>query len=60
MNMTDAELHAIRRAARDRTLDEHTSYHRARSLIRYLDELESPAQMYAPQVSERTFQTARP
>jgi spore maturation protein CgeB len=58
--MSDAELQAIRRAARERTLDEHTSYHRALSLIRYLDELDSPTQFYASPVPERTFQAARP
>lgn len=60
LDLPDAKLQAIRRAARERTLDEHTSYHRALSLIRYLDELTSPTQIYAPQISERAFQAARP
>ena len=60
LERSDAELQAMRRAARERTLDEHTSYHRALTLIRYLDEMESPAQLYAQPFSERTFQAARP
>jgi spore maturation protein CgeB len=60
LDMSDAKLQALRRAARERTLDEHTSYHRALGLIRYLDELDSPAQTYAPHVAERSFQAARP
>jgi spore maturation protein CgeB len=60
MDMSDAELQAIRRSARERTLDEHTSHHRALSLIRHLDELDSPAQIYAPHLSEHAFQAARP
>lgn len=60
LEMSDAELQAIGRAARERTLDQHTSYRRALSLIRYLDELDAPEQIYAPHVSERPFQAARP
>jgi spore maturation protein CgeB len=60
LDISDAELQAIRRAARERTLDEHTSYHRALSLVRYLDELDSPEQIYTPHLSERPFQAARP
>jgi spore maturation protein CgeB len=60
LELSDAKLQAIRRAARERTLDEHTSYHRALSLVRYLDELDSPGQMYAPHLPERPFQAARP
>jgi spore maturation protein CgeB len=60
LEMSDAELQAIGRAARERTLDEHTSYRRALSLIRYLDELDAPEQIYAPHLSERPFQAARP
>ena len=59
LDRSDTELQAIRRAARERTLDEHTSYHRALSLIRYLDELGSPEQFFAPQVAERACQAAR-
>ncbi|WP_116809154.1 CgeB family protein [Steroidobacter cummioxidans] len=43
LNMSDAELRAIGRAARERTLDEHTSLHRAKQLIGYLEELRSPS-----------------
>jgi spore maturation protein CgeB len=60
LDVSDAELQAIRRAARERTLDEHTSYHRALSLIRHLDELHSPEQFYASHLPERAFQDARP
>ena len=44
-DMSDAELQAIGRAARERTLDEHTSRHRAVSLINYLDEAHTPMTM---------------
>lgn len=60
LDMSDAELQAIRRAGRERTLDEHTSYHRALSLIRHLDELDSPEQFHASHLPERAFQAARP
>jgi hypothetical protein len=60
LDVSDAQLQAIRRAARERTLDEHTSYHRALSLVRYLDELDAPEQMYSAQLLERSFQAARP
>lgn len=60
LDISDARLQAVRRAARERTLDEHTSYHRALSLVRYLDELESPEQMYTAHLTERSFQSARP
>jgi spore maturation protein CgeB len=60
LDISDARLQAIRRAARERTLDEHTSYHRALSLVRYLDELDSPEQMYTAHLTERSFQAARP
>jgi len=43
LDMSDAELHAIGRSARERTLDEHTSLHRAKQLIHYLEEIHSPA-----------------
>jgi hypothetical protein len=39
--MSDAQLQSIGRAARERTLDEHTSLHRASQLIHYLEELQS-------------------
>jgi spore maturation protein CgeB len=60
LDMTDAELQQIGRAARERTLDEHTSYHRALSLIKHLEELESPTQIHPAQVAERVFEAARP
>lgn len=43
LDMSDAQLQRIGRAARERTLDEHTSLHRAKQLIHYLEELRSPA-----------------
>jgi len=43
LDRSDAELQAIGRAARERTLDEHTSLHRAKQLIHYLEELRSPS-----------------
>lgn len=60
LDMTDAELQSIRRAARERTLDEHTSYRRAQTLLAYLDELDSPTQICAPRTVARPFQAARP
>lgn len=41
LDSSDARLQKIGRAARERTLDEHTSLHRAKQLIRYLEELRS-------------------
>lgn len=41
LDMSDDRLRAIGAAARERTLDEHTSLHRARQLIHYLEELKS-------------------
>jgi spore maturation protein CgeB len=43
--LEDAELERIGRAARERTLEQHTSMHRARLLLRYLEEaaVASPA-----------------
>lgn len=45
LDLSDARLQQLGREARERTLDEHTSLHRARQLIHYLDELRpaSPA-----------------
>lgn len=37
MDMSDAQLQSIGRAARERTLDEHTSRHRAAQLISHLE-----------------------
>lgn len=37
MDMSDAQLQSIGRAARERTLDEHTSRHRAAQLISFLE-----------------------
>jgi spore maturation protein CgeB len=42
LDMSEERLRAIGRAARERTLDEHTSLHRARQLIHYLEETRSP------------------
>lgn len=41
LDLSDARLQQIGRDARERTLDEHTSLHRARQLIHYLEELRS-------------------
>jgi spore maturation protein CgeB len=49
LDMSDAQLQAIARAARQRTLDEHTSEHRARTLLRYLEELHPPKTSVLPQ-----------
>jgi spore maturation protein CgeB len=43
LDMSDAQLQAIARAARERTLEEHTSHRRAKTLVAYLEELRSPA-----------------
>ncbi len=55
LDMSDAQLEAIGRAARERTLDEHTSLHRARQLIHYLEELRSPAPPRAMDSSARVY-----
>jgi spore maturation protein CgeB len=39
LDRSDEELGTIARAARERTLDEHTGQHRAGELLRYLDEV---------------------
>ncbi|HEX2492176.1 MAG TPA: glycosyltransferase, partial [Steroidobacter sp.] len=39
----DAQLQRIARAARERTLEEHTCHHRARLLLRLLEETGAPA-----------------
>lgn len=59
LDMSDGQLKAIGRAARERTLDEHTSAHRAKQLIHYLEELRSASW---PLTHERVrqYQTARP
>jgi len=41
LDMSDAQLRSIGRAARERTLDEHTSRHRALQLLTYLEQLQS-------------------
>jgi spore maturation protein CgeB len=41
LDMSDAQLAAIGRAARERTLDEHTSRRRALQLVTYLEQLQS-------------------
>jgi spore maturation protein CgeB len=43
LDMSDAQLQSIGRAARERTLAEHTSSNRARQLIRYLEQLPASA-----------------
>jgi spore maturation protein CgeB len=59
LDMSDAQLQAIGRAARERTLDEHTSQHRARQLIHYLEELHSPTRAPPLQPAAEIFNTAR-
>lgn len=55
LDMSDAQLQAIGRAARERTLDEHTSLHRARQLIHYLEETRSPFHPRAMQPSVQNY-----
>jgi spore maturation protein CgeB len=43
LDVSDAQLQSIGCAARERTLDEHTSRHRAEQLIGYLERLSAPA-----------------
>lgn len=57
--MSDARLQAIGRAARERTMDEHTSLHRARQLIHYLEELRSMSWPLTRQRAQR-YDAARP
>jgi spore maturation protein CgeB len=45
LDMSDAQLQSIARAARQRTLDEHTSEQRARTLLGYFEEFRSPVQL---------------
>lgn len=58
LDMSDAQLQAIGRAARERTLDEHTSRHRAERLIHYLEELRSSTQVRPPRSSAQQFDSA--
>ena len=55
LDMSDARLQAIGRAARERTLDEHTSLHRARQLVHYLEEIRSPAPPLTTQAARAYF-----
>jgi spore maturation protein CgeB len=48
LDLDDATLKRLGRAARERTLDEHTSEHRARTLLRWLDEARSAPSLSAP------------
>ncbi|MBL8270565.1 glycosyltransferase family protein [Steroidobacter sp.] len=58
LDLSDQQLQAIGRTARERTLDEHTSMHRARQLIHYLEELHSPP---SPRpVSAHDYDASRP
>lgn len=59
LDMSDAQLSAIGRAARQRTLDEHTSRHRAERLIHYLEEVRSPTRSTPLQSSPQPFDPAR-
>lgn len=60
LDMSDAELAAIGRAARERTLDEHTSRHRAISLIGFLEELRSPSRGYGLRSATRNTNSPTP
>ena len=60
LDLSDARLQAIGRAARERTLDEHTSMHRAKQLIHYLEELRSPSRHATLQPPSHTLGAARP
>jgi spore maturation protein CgeB len=55
LELEDAELQRIATAARERTLDEHTSVHRAQTLLDLLDDLYSPGPslMLSPSTSIR-------
>jgi spore maturation protein CgeB len=59
LDMDDAQLQAIGRAARERTLDEHTSMHRARSLLGMLEELRSPTRQRASPSHRQVFDAVR-
>lgn len=53
LDLSDDRLRAIGRAARERTLDEHTSVHRARQLIQYLEEIRSPTRPWTAPAPSR-------
>ena len=59
LDLSDERLRAIGRAARERTLNEHTSVHRAKQLIRYLEELRSPTRPLEASLHHR-YDEARP
>lgn len=59
LDMSDAQLRAIGRAARERTLDEHTSWHRALRLIEYIEDSRSPSSTYVTPPTEHPFDAAR-
>ncbi len=48
LDLPDATLRHVAHAARERTLDEHTCHHRARSLSERLEEMISARQMHRP------------
>lgn len=48
LDLSDTELQSIGRAARERTLDEHTSKHRAAQLIGYLEHLPASLPEWMP------------
>jgi spore maturation protein CgeB len=60
LDMSDARLRAIGRAARERTLDEHTSLHRARQLIHYMEEVRSPLRPWPLNPSAHRSHAPRP
>jgi spore maturation protein CgeB len=60
LDMSDAQLKAIGRAARERTLDEHTSLHRARQLIHYMEEVRSPLRPWPLKPSAHRSHAPRP
>jgi spore maturation protein CgeB len=43
LDRTDTELYVMARRARERTLDEHTGYHRARTMLAAFDAARAPS-----------------
>lgn len=48
LECSDAELRCIGQRARERTLDEHTCHHRARTLVRLLEQAAQPVAVRTP------------
>ncbi|HEX7114126.1 MAG TPA: glycosyltransferase [Steroidobacter sp.] len=58
LDLDDATLRKLGRTARERTLGEHTSEHRARTLLRWLDEARSVPSLTVPLVKSRASHSA--